>query len=263
MKSNRTHRGRVVGVMLFVVLAVVGVGYATASVSAEGVTHAVVAGGADRAAGPAAATAEGGRPVSAVTVGDVLARLAIDLAAIAVLAYAIYYRRHGRQDLFVVYVLFNIGLFLALTVITSGDVGLGVGFGLFAVLSIIRLRSEPYSNTELAYFFVALVLALVTGIDVGSPLISLALASVALAAATVVGHPRLLRPTRALEVTLETIPAGDDALRFELETRLGAEVVEAQVLEIDYVRETTRVAVRCAAAPAPTGTPDAAVSAGR
>ncbi len=44
---------------------------------------------------------------------------------------------------------------------------MGVGFGLFAVLSIVRLRSEPFSNRELAYFFVALVLALVCAIDLG------------------------------------------------------------------------------------------------
>ena len=45
---------------------------------------------------------------------------------------------------------------------------MGVGFGLFAVLSIVRLRSEPFSNRELAYFFVALVLALVCAIDLGA-----------------------------------------------------------------------------------------------
>jgi hypothetical protein len=51
--------------------------------------------------------------------------------------------------------MFNVGLFLALVVITARDVSAGVGFGLVAVLSIVRLRSEPFTNGELAYFFVA------------------------------------------------------------------------------------------------------------
>ncbi len=72
------------------------------------------------------------------------------------------------MDLVVVYALFNLGLFLALVVISQGQVSMGVGFGLFAVLSIVRLRSEPFSNRELAYFFVAIVLALVCAIDLGS-----------------------------------------------------------------------------------------------
>jgi len=181
--------------------------------------------------------------------GDLLLRLAIDVLAIATLAYGVYYRRHRRRDLFVIFVLFNVGLFLALVVISAGAVSLGVGFGLFAVLSIVRLRSEPFTNGELAYFFVALVLGLVNGIDVGDPAFAAGLSAIAVAAAAIVDHPRLLESTRALEVTLETIPPGDDALRRHLEERLNARVVECRVLELDYVRETVRVGVRCATTP--------------
>jgi hypothetical protein len=181
--------------------------------------------------------------------GDVLERLAIDVVAIAVLAYGIYYRRHGRRDLVVIYSMFNVGLFLALIVISSGEVSIGVGFGLFAVLSIVRLRSEPFTNGELAYFFVALVLGLVNGIDLGSAGLAVLLSVLALGAAAVIDHPRLLTQTRHLVVTLETIPSDADALRRHLEERLNARVSECHVLEIDYVRETTRVSVRCSTTP--------------
>jgi hypothetical protein len=177
--------------------------------------------------------------------GDVLLRLAIDVAAMAILTYVIYFRRHRRGDLLVIYAMFNIGLFLALVVIAGGKVGMGVGFGLFAVLSIIRLRSEPFSHAEMAYFFVALVLALINGIDLGSIPFALMLDGVALAAALVIDHPRLIRPSRQLEVTLELVFADADALRRHLEERLNARIVDARVLEVDYVRETTRVAVCC------------------
>ena len=180
---------------------------------------------------------------------DVLLRLAIDVVAIGVLAYGLYYRRHGRSDLVVIYAMFNIGLFLALIVISSGNVSVGVGFGLFAVLSIVRLRGEPFTNGELAYFFVALVIGLVNGIDIGSTGLAILLSALALGAALVIDHPRLLRQTRQLDVTLETIPSDPDALRRHLEERLNARVYECHVLEIDYVRETTRVAVRCATTP--------------
>ena len=189
-------------------------------------------------------------PVAAVPAyGDVLLRLAIDVIAIGALAYGLYYRRHGRRDLVVIYSMFNVGLVLALIVIASGSVSIGVGFGLFAVLSIVRLRSEPFTNGELAYFFVALVLGLVNGIDIGSTALAVLLSAVALAAAAVIDHPRLLRQTRHLTVTLETIPSDEDALRRHLEERLNARVVECHVLEIDYVRETTRVSVRRSTSP--------------
>ena len=174
---------------------------------------------------------------------ELAARLAVDLAAVGILAWAIFLPRHRRMDLVVTYGFFNVGLFLALAVIAGGEVSIGVGFGLFAVLSIVRLRSEPFTNRELAYFFIALVLALVCAIDVGTFWTSPALAAVALAAAWGLDHPRLSRPTRRVELLLELVFADDDALRRHLEERLAGEVIDVAVHEIDYVRETTRACV--------------------
>lgn len=193
--------------------------------------------------------------------GDVLLRMAIDVAAIAVLAGALFHRRHRRMDLVVVYAMFNVGLFLALVVISAGEVSMGVGFGLFAVLSIVRLRSEPFSNRELAYFFVALVIALVCAIDLGSPAYAALLAGLALLAAWVIDHPRLSRAGQRLEVTLELVFADHDALRRHLEERLNADVSELKVLEIDYVRETTRAEVRYVPRPRTNPVPEEALDA--
>jgi hypothetical protein len=185
--------------------------------------------------------------------GDILLRMAIDVAAIAVLAGGLFHRRHRRMDLVVVYSMFNVGLFLALVVISGGEVSMGVGFGLFAVLSIVRLRSEPFSNRELAYFFVALVIALVCAIDLGSPAYAGLLAGLALLSAWVIDHPRLSQAGQRLEVTLELVFADHDGLHRHLEERLDADVTELKVLEIDYVRETTRAEVRYV--PRPRGNP--------
>lgn len=175
---------------------------------------------------------------------DLLLRLAIDVVAIAALAYGLSFRRHHRRDLVVIYFLFNIGLFLAVAVISAGKVGVGVAFGLFAVLSIIRLRSEPFSNTEMGYFFIAIVIALVNGIDLDSVTLALAFSAVALAAPAIVDHPRLLTGNRRIEVTVEFACADTDALRRHLANRLGMEIIDLAIMEVDYVRETTRVALR-------------------
>jgi hypothetical protein len=170
--------------------------------------------------------------------------LAADAVAIALLAYGIYFRRHRRRDLVVVLVMFNVGLFVALQVIAGGDISIGVGFGLFAVLSILRLRSEQFDFDEMGYFFLALVLALVNGLHVGSAGLTVLLTAVTLGAALVVDHPRLITPTRRLEVTLDMVFPDEEALWRHLKERLDAPVSEVRVREIDYVRETTRALVR-------------------
>jgi Domain of unknown function (DUF4956) len=188
-----------------------------------------------------------------IDLGDLALRLGIDLVAIAALVYGLFYPRHRRMDLVVVYGLFNVGVFLALSVIVGGELSMGVGFGLFAVLSIVRLRSEPFSNRELAYFFVALVIGLVCALDVGHAAYAGLLAAIALLVAWAIDHPRMSRPSRRLEVTLERVFSEDEALCGHLRERLRAPVLDVTVLEIDYVRETMRLEVRLGNEESPRG----------
>src|SRR4051812_50012388 len=53
-----------------------------------------------------------------------------------------------------------------MSVLTMVKVDIAVGFGLFAILSIIRLRSTSVTQQEVAYYFVALVMGLVNGLDI-------------------------------------------------------------------------------------------------
>src|SRR4051812_47579184 len=101
------------------------------------------------------------------------AGVGIDLVAIAVLAYVVYFRRHRRRDLLMAYVCFNVALFAVVTALTSvpaagnGSAGLALGLGLLGALSIIRLRSEELSFSEVAYFFSSLALAVANGVGLG------------------------------------------------------------------------------------------------
>ena len=185
---------------------------------------------------------------------DLTLRLLVDLCALALLAALIVARR-PRRGLIMIYATFNVGLFAVLSVISVRHVGPAVGFGMFAMLSIVRLRSEPFSNPELAYFFSALVLALVSGLRIDDVPFQMGLSAAVLLCLFFVDHPALYRRTIRQAVTLDTIHADPRALRAELERRLGIEIVDITVQEIDYVRETMRLIVRSAA---PAGMPEPA-----
>jgi hypothetical protein len=180
--------------------------------------------------------------------GPLAGRLLVDVVAIGVLALGLSYRRHGRRDLVVLQVVFNVGLFAAVVVIAGGDVAAAVGFGLFAVLSIIRLRAETLANADIAYFFAAIVLGLVTAVDLGGTHGNALLALLVLAAPAIVDHPRMLRQHERIEITLEVAQADRDVLRRLVEERTGARTVTLEVLELDFVREITRVRALVAAA---------------
>lgn len=175
---------------------------------------------------------------------DLLVRAAVDVVALLALTAGLYARRHSGRELLMVYVCFNIGLFAALTMITTGKFPAGVGFGLFGVLSIIRLRSQTFSTAEIGYFFLALVLSLVNGLSGRHPALSIALSAALLIAVYLADHPALHPTVHTARLTLARAYPDSGQLRRAAEERLGAPVVELKVLEIDDVRDTTRVAVR-------------------
>src|SRR4051794_28555068 len=176
--------------------------------------------------------------------GDLLVRAAVDVVALLGLTAGLYARRHSGRELLMVYVCFNIGLFAALTMITTGKFPAGVGFGLFGVLSIIRLRSQTFSTAEIGYFFLALVLSLVNGLSGRNLVLSVALSAALLIAVYLADHPALHPTVHTARLTLARAYPDSPELRRAAEERLGGPVVELKVLEIDDVRDTTRVAVR-------------------
>ena len=71
-----------------------------------------------------------------------------DLAAISILTFALYLRRHRRRDLVVSYLGMYVGVLAVATALSGSAAGLGLGLGLFGVLSIIRLRSTELAQHE-------------------------------------------------------------------------------------------------------------------
>ena len=168
----------------------------------------------------------------------------IDLLMITLLAFVLYYRRHGRRDLLLGFVAINVGIFTAAAHLKDSASGMAVGFGLFAVLSIIRLRSDSLRQEEVGYYFIALVLGLLNALGAGQLLTTIALNVALLLVVYAVDHPRLLANTRHVRLTLDVVHQTSEALVADLERRLGGTIVQQRVEEVDYVRETSIVDVR-------------------
>jgi hypothetical protein len=171
-------------------------------------------------------------------------RLFIDLLAVLLLGVAIFQKRHGRRDLVVAFLTFNVGLVAVMSVISTRHIGTGLGFGLFAMLSIIRLRSEPFDHVELGYFFGALVLALVNGIAKTDAAFSVVLSLLVISVAYLADHPSLHATVRRRRITLDTVETDAAALRGRLEAAHGIRIVDLAITQVDYVRDTSRVVIR-------------------
>ncbi|MGY6502562.1 MAG: DUF4956 domain-containing protein [Acidimicrobiales bacterium] len=178
---------------------------------------------------------------------DLMRSLGVNLVAITVLVFGVYFRRHRRRDLVLGYFAFNVSLFtVAAALGSSSPLNVGVGFGLFAVLSIVRLRSDESSQAEIGYTMIALVVGLLNGLPGLDLEIKTLFSALLVGTMMIVDHPAVLPADRhqRFKVTLDVVVTDPDALRAELQSRLGGIVHQVVVQDVDFVRETMRVDVR-------------------
>lgn len=181
--------------------------------------------------------------------GEMAAHLALDLVAVTLLTCGVFHRRHRRRELVPAYLALNVALFAVVAALgrVGGNGGPALGFGLFGVLSIVRLRSDSVRHQEVAYYFTTLVLGLLCGLPGLGLGVAATLSGVLLLVLYAADHPRLYARERRTVVTLDAVYEDEDTLHADLRRRLG-EPFGWTVREVDYVRDLTVVEVRYRAA---------------
>lgn len=170
--------------------------------------------------------------------------LLVDLVAIGILTFGLYFPRHRRKDMVVAYLVVNLGLVAVTSALTSTGASIGLGFGLFAVLSIIRLRSDELDQQEVAYYFAALTLGLLGGLSLEPTWLGPVLMALVLGALAVGDSTALFARYRVETLKLESAYTDERELIERLEEMLSARVHRIKIRRVDLVEATTTVEVR-------------------
>jgi hypothetical protein len=175
---------------------------------------------------------------------NVMLNLATDLVAITLVSYGIYFRRYYRRDLLLAYIALNVGIFAVTALLSDSTAGVGLGLGLFGILSIIRLRSDSITQEEIAYYFVALALGLIGGLGASPTWLGPVLSAALVVVMYVVDHPRLTARAQRQTIILDRAYPDRGQLQAALETLLDAQIRHLVVERLDLVADTTVVDVR-------------------
>ena len=92
------------------------------------------------------------------------ARLFIDLVTVFVLVRYIYYPIYKHREYFFMFVIFNLIIFLVSFLLNKIDLSMGAAFGLFAVFSMLRYRTENISIKDMTYLFLSIAIGLVSAV---------------------------------------------------------------------------------------------------
>ena len=184
--------------------------------------------------------------MTSIEYGPFLLSLLIDLVSVGLLSYVFYFRRHKNRDMFVAISMINVTPFSLAGALASFTLSLGVGFALFAVISIIRLRSDEAGWIEMAYLLVGLSVGLILGLPGYSLFEKCIYATVLVVAMFVIDHPTLFikRRIRKVSLSLDGISLDEATLKATVEALVGRAVDEVTVKGLTLVPPTTKVDVR-------------------
>ena len=91
-------------------------------------------------------------------------RFLIDITSVFILTRLVYYRIYKRSDLFFTFFIFNVVIFLICFLLNKVELSMGAAFGLFAVFSMLRYRTEDISIKDMSYLFLVIAMGLIAAV---------------------------------------------------------------------------------------------------
>jgi len=177
---------------------------------------------------------------------DILLPYFINLIAVTLLVRGLYYRTYKRSDLFLTFLGFNTIIFFVAIVLNQVDLSTGAAFGLFAVFSILRYRTEGLSAKDMTYLFLSIALGLL-GATTQSLDLQLLLNAVILSLVFVLESGWIFPREKSMEVQYDNIALAHrdqySALLDDLRSRTGLNVVRCDVSELDYLKDACKVTI--------------------
>lgn len=91
-------------------------------------------------------------------------RILMDLATVFVLIRFIYFPIYKNKEFFFMFAIFNLIIFLVSFLLNKVDLSMGAAFGLFAVFSMLRYRTDNISIKDMTYLFLCIAIGLVSAV---------------------------------------------------------------------------------------------------
>lgn len=179
---------------------------------------------------------------------DFVLRLLINTLAVVLLIRFCYYKFSQHRANASSFMLFGMGVFLITSLLHTADVSMGFAFGLFAVFSMLRYRTESISIKEMTYLFLVIAIALLSAVSTLSAYELLTI-NLAIYLMTYLLETNLILPSfEEIEIEYEKIENININRRIELindiKMRTGLNVIQVEILSIDFLRDSSQLKIQ-------------------
>lgn len=182
------------------------------------------------------------------------ARLFIDFISVFALVRLVYFPVYKRRELFFTFFIFNVVIFLICFLLNKVELSMGAAFGLFAVFSMLRYRTEDISIKDMSYLFLVIAMGLISavtkikGANEYYEYLFLAVINFTIIVLTYLLESKLLLKKEAVKtVTYEKIDLIHEEKRPELiadlEARLGLKINRITIQKYDFLKDSAQIKI--------------------
>jgi hypothetical protein len=174
---------------------------------------------------------------------------AFNLLIAFVLVRFIYYpSTHNKRYVFT-FMAFNTVIYFVLSFLTSIELSIGAGFGLFAIFTILRYRTDPLPVREMTYLFIVVALPVMNSVSADSTLWPQLLAAntAVLIIMFILEKGWGFRYETSKQIVYEKIelirPDRYAELKADLEDRTGLSIKKITLGKVNFLKDTANISI--------------------
>jgi hypothetical protein len=172
--------------------------------------------------------------------------IAFDITTMLLIFGLIYFPNYRNKEFMFTFFLFNIIIFIITFVLNKTNISMGAAFGLFAVFSMLRYRTEGISMKEMTYLLIAIALGLINAI--GLHLLPIVVFNSIFALFIfILDHPVVFKQEVSKTVIYENInmirPEDQALLLEDLRKRTGIDIHRFTVNSFDFLKDSTSITI--------------------
>ncbi len=169
-----------------------------------------------------------------------------DVFTLIILIGFLYYANYKKKDLVFTYVIFNIVIFLLTFVFNQVKISMGAAFGMFAIFSMLRYRTEGISAKDMTYLFIVIATGLINAIQLDYFVLAFFNGSIILVTFLLDGNLFFKRQYSKIVLyeKIELIkPENEKLLMEDLCARTGLKITKISINKIDFLRDVAVIEV--------------------
>ena len=178
---------------------------------------------------------------------SLIMRYVLNLVAMLLLIKFIYYRSYRKSNFISSFFLFNTIIFFVAFMLNKVEMTTGAAFGLFAVFSILRYRTDGISTKDMTYLFLSIAIGLLTSVSKGSLVEIAAIDFMILILTYLLENNFIVQRELTKVIQYDNInfikPEQHSDLIAKLIERTGLDIKRIVINDIDFIKESCAITV--------------------